>query len=175
MATGTSAVWKFFEVQASDTSKAKCLVCKSKDIVTIITRGKTSKLFSTKPLWNHLKNSHPSVHKEIKPEDKEDPVKEEENHDVDVDDSLVPGTGQQPTIQQILQKQKTWEPSSKQAQKITRTICEMMAIDAEPFGIVEREGFRKLMSVLAPQYSIPHRTHFSLKASRVQTYSTVYQ
>jgi hypothetical protein len=40
----------------------------------------------------------------------------------------------------------------------------MMALDAEPFAIVEREGFRNLMEVVSPQYVLPSRKYFSEKA-----------
>jgi hypothetical protein len=40
----------------------------------------------------------------------------------------------------------------------------MMALDAEPFAVVDREGFRNLMEVVAPQYVIPSRKYFSEKA-----------
>lgn len=39
----------------------------------------------------------------------------------------------------------------------------MMALDAEPFALVEREGFRKCMAVAVPKYPLPCRTHFSRK------------
>lgn len=37
----------------------------------------------------------------------------------------------------------------------------MMALDAEPFAFVEREGFSRLIQHLAPQYPMPSRTYFS--------------
>jgi BED zinc finger len=115
-----SAVWKYYKnvSTGSDSSKAKCLVCTGKE--TLITRGKTPKLYSTKPLWNHLKNCHPTVYSSLRQESKEDvPKGEEEDQDDGVGDSDV----QQPTIEQLLKKKKKWESSNKQAQKITASIC----------------------------------------------------
>jgi hypothetical protein len=40
---------------------------------------------------------------------------------------------------------------------------EMMALDAEPFALVEREGFKRLISTVVPRYSMPCRTRFSRK------------
>lgn len=40
---------------------------------------------------------------------------------------------------------------------------EMMALDAEPFALVEREGFRRLIHSIAPKYPLPCRTYFSRK------------
>ena len=31
----------------------------------------------------------------------------------------------------------------------------MIALDAEPFALVEKEGFKTLMAVVAPRYSLP--------------------
>ncbi|XP_039311284.1 zinc finger BED domain-containing protein 4-like [Solenopsis invicta] len=39
----------------------------------------------------------------------------------------------------------------------------MMALDAEPFALVERKGFQRLIKYLAPQYPLPCRTYFSEK------------
>lgn len=39
----------------------------------------------------------------------------------------------------------------------------MMALDCEPFALVEREGFIRLLKHLAPQYPLPCRTYFSQK------------
>lgn len=38
---------------------------------------------------------------------------------------------------------------------------EMMTLDAEPFTLVEREGFSNLMKHLVPRYSLLSRTYFS--------------
>jgi len=37
----------------------------------------------------------------------------------------------------------------------------MMALDAEPFSIVERNGFIRLMNYICPRYKIPSRRYFS--------------
>lgn len=38
---------------------------------------------------------------------------------------------------------------------------EMMTLDAEPFALVEREGFSKLLKYIVPRYNLPSRTYFS--------------
>ena len=38
-----------------------------------------------------------------------------------------------------------------------------MALDAELFALVEREGFKTSMTVVAPRYSLPSRPYFSPK------------
>lgn len=37
----------------------------------------------------------------------------------------------------------------------------MMALDAEPFALVEREGFSNLLKHIVPRYNLPSRTYFS--------------
>lgn len=45
--------------------------------------------------------------------------------------------------------------------EFSHLIGEMMALDAEPSSLVEREGFTRLIRYLAPQYPGPSRTYFS--------------
>lgn len=62
MAQRKSNVWKFFKICSDDEQKAECTLCEFTS-QKLIVRGKTPKLFSTKPLWNHLKHKHPSIMK----------------------------------------------------------------------------------------------------------------
>ena len=47
------------------------------------------------------------------------------------------------------------------ARKITQCIARMMALDYQPYSLVENRGFRELMAVLEPRYELPSRTTFS--------------
>jgi hypothetical protein len=47
------------------------------------------------------------------------------------------------------------------ARKITQSIARMMALDYQPYSLVENKGFRELMAVLEPRYELPSRTTFS--------------
>jgi hypothetical protein len=40
---------------------------------------------------------------------------------------------------------------------------EMIALDIQPFSLVEDEGFVRLIKLLQPKYTIPSRPHFSQK------------
>jgi hypothetical protein len=45
---------------------------------------------------------------------------------------------------------------AKYSEKLIRdTLCEMIIIDEMPFSIVQRMGFRKLLSVLEPRFKLP--------------------
>jgi len=43
------------------------------------------------------------------------------------------------------------------AELITQSICQMITMDMLPFSMVENKGFRKLMSVIEPDYKVPCR------------------
>lgn len=51
--------------------------------------------------------------------------------------------------------------SSADNEKITNAIAYFIAVDFEPYSAVEGKGFRHLMSVVAPTFTIPSRTTFS--------------
>ncbi|XP_067319351.1 zinc finger BED domain-containing protein 4-like [Anolis sagrei] len=50
---------------------------------------------------------------------------------------------------------------SPTAKQITQCVGEMMALDHQPFRMVEREGFRRLMALAFPHYKIPTGAIFS--------------
>ena len=39
----------------------------------------------------------------------------------------------------------------------------MMAVDVQPYSVVEDAGFKNLLGILEPKYSIPSRKYFSTK------------
>ena len=67
----------------------------------------------------------------------------------------------QPTLECVLEKKKIWDINDPRADKVSRAIMNTMAKDAEPFRLVEREGFKDLIGLLAPSYVLPSRTYFS--------------
>ena len=46
------------------------------------------------------------------------------------------------------------------AQRITRLIAEMMALDCQPFSVVEDQGFVCLLNYLQPHYQVPGQKYF---------------
>ncbi|XP_063234924.1 E3 SUMO-protein ligase ZBED1-like [Bacillus rossius redtenbacheri] len=50
---------------------------------------------------------------------------------------------------------------SSRSKTITSKIAHMLALDYQPFSIVNDRGFRELINFLEPRYSIPSRKHFS--------------
>ena len=47
------------------------------------------------------------------------------------------------------------------ARKITQTVGEMIALDNQPFSIVDDLGFKNLVRVLKPRYNLPSRRYFA--------------
>src|SRR5215469_11744197 len=61
------------------------------------------------------------------------------------------------------QKKELWRHDHPKAQHLTKLIGEMICLDLQPYSLVQDTGFKRLMNHLAPNYSIPNRTHFSTK------------
>ena len=68
---------------------------------------------------------------------------------------------EQPSIKQAFQQQLKWEINYDNSMKINRAVMNMMALDAEPFALVERQGFKELMKIALPKYTLPSRKYFS--------------
>ena len=78
MAQRKSNVWNFFKICSDDEKKADCILCETTSRKQIV-RGKSRRLFSTKPLWNHLKSKHPLIMKTLE-------VNVSENIKIEIDD-----------------------------------------------------------------------------------------
>lgn len=50
------------------------------------------------------------------------------------------------------------------AVKITEALTQHIALDDQPFSVVDNVGFRRLLSILEPRYDIPSRHHITDKA-----------
>ena len=71
------------------------------------------------------------------------------------------GSYSQKTLEETYELKKIWDINSSQAQKIHFAIGEMIALDSQPFSIVEDVGFKRLMKVLKPNYELPSRKYFT--------------
>lgn len=69
-------------------------------------------------------------------------------------------TTENPT-QQTLDNIKKFGKDSAKANAITGRVMEMIAIDDQPFSVVEDFGFRRLIEFIEPRYSLPSRRHFA--------------
>ncbi|XP_045198743.2 E3 SUMO-protein ligase ZBED1-like [Mercenaria mercenaria] len=65
----------------------------------------------------------------------------------------------QPTITHLFAKQKSFPNTSVRAVEITKAIADFLILDMKPLDTVEGEGFKTLMKVLEPRYSVILRNH----------------
>lgn len=137
-----SAVWKYFKVSDEDNKLAICNVCSAK-----VSRGGTvPKNFSTTGLIHHLKTRHPIEHEEYR---KTTLVKS------------TPTTSQTPSVATLFEKTKKFEEDSVKARGITEKVMEFIALDDQPFSVVEDIGFRRLIQHIEPRYTLPSRRYFA--------------
>ena len=69
----------------------------------------------------------------------------------------------QPKINETLEALNPYSPASPRHVSITKAIALMIAIDFQPFSIVEDEGFKRLLRILDKRYQLPCRKQFSEK------------
>jgi len=146
-----SPIWKYFTVCEDDNSKASCILCK-----TLISRGGASaKNYTTSALNNHLQYKHPDEHKAVKLNVKK-PLPAAVASDDDVEQK-------QPTLAEFTAKRKTWAIDSAEATRVHQAIGRMIAIDVQPYSVVEDIGFKGVVGILEPRYVLPSRKYFSTK------------
>ena len=67
------------------------------------------------------------------------------------------------TLSEMAAIKKTLEIDSAEANKIQIAIGKMVALDIQPYSIVEDVGFKSLVGLLEPRYIMPSRKYFSEK------------
>lgn len=144
-----SAVWSFFTVSEEDTRKAVCNTCKVE-----VMRGRSRvKSFNTTNLISHLKNHHPEVHSHCQKADAAN-VSQQAKAITAVAVAVTATAGGSP-IKQVLDQTKKFAKDSAKARSITNKVMEMIALDNQPFSIVEDQGFWRLIEHIEPCYSLP--------------------
>ena len=140
-----SAIWAFYSVSLNDASKAVCHTCNE-----LVSRGgKSPRSFNTTNLRKHLE-AHPDKYKEFSTmEDESCKEKEKSNGN------------RQVTLETLLDKQKPYSIDNPRSKLLSHRIAEMMAVDLQPFSIVDDPGFCRLMKAAEPRYVIPSRKYFS--------------
>jgi len=136
-----SAIWKYFTVCDDDVTKVACSICKR-----LVGRGKNLRHLTTSNMHNHMYYKHRIVagirgapsSRRSQPTSAAPaaPARASEAHD---------------------------RPSRTTTQTITDSVGEMISVDLLPYTFVENQGFRKLLRVVAPHYTLPAGVHFSHK------------
>ena len=151
-----SVIWMFFSVHKEDKSKAICLTCKEK----VSQGGSNPKNFNTTNLRKHLQ-SHRDKYKEFC---EKEAAKRDETQERAAAASALQTSEQvslkQSTLEGLGERKKT-SPDYPCTKELTYRLAVMIAIDLQPFSIVEDVGFRQLVAALEPRFSLPSRRYLS--------------
>ncbi|KAM5333655.1 zinc finger BED domain-containing protein 4 isoform 1-T2 [Glossophaga mutica] len=145
----TSKLWNHFSVCSADPTKVVCLHCGR-----TISRGKKPTNLGTSCLLRHLQRFHGSVLTADVPKTTPSPP---------------PGVCMPPRAE--LSGAASFDDTDEKfcdshpvAKKITSLVAEMIALDLQPYSLVDNAGFGRLLAYLKPQYSLPPPSYFSRTA-----------
>lgn len=135
---------KYFKINETDIKFANCNLCHAS-----ISRGGTnSRDFNTSNWIKHIKNRHSTEYESFV------------TQTATANNPSNPKTfTKQPTLQQTLQRTEKYD--HPRAQNITVALTECIALDDQPFQLVDNIGFRHLLQVLEPKYNMPSRRYIA--------------
>ena len=139
-----SPVWKFFVI-AEDIKYAKCNTCNE-----LVPRGGGSmKSFNTTNLMNYLKSKHREEFDNFQDirKNKEAQCEAAKSERIQERSNQLGGM-RQLTLQATKQRTNFWGLNDPRALCIHRKIGEMIAVDNQPFSLVEDIGFIRLLHTL---------------------------
>ena len=148
-----SIVWDFFKVSEEDSSLVICNKCSKR----VPRGGRNSTSFNTSNLISHLKHNH-RFDGVLKAYEDARAAK-----DANVS-NLKPATKKPPGLRHIdeaFEKSKKFAKDDPRAKAIEDLIMDMMALDDQPFTLVEDRGFSRLINHLEPRFTLPSRRYFS--------------
>ena len=158
MSRRRSLAWDFFNKQ--DDNKVVCNICK---ISLAYNKSTTS-------LMKHLSTRHKMKYLEAQE------AKDKEYPDVKSQSLFFPSASTQPeadrptettskhkiplvqqSVKGLMEKKMAYHEDSPRKQSIDKMIAEFVAIDMQPFSVVEDKGFRRIVNALDPRYTLPSR------------------
>lgn len=106
--------------------------------------------FNTTNLISHLEKRHKDIHDEYlqKSKEREKQLAQKKSKTTQL------------SIPESAEKKQKYQKDHPRAKAITNKIMECIALDNQPFSIVQDAGFTKLVEFLEPRYAIPCRKHF---------------
>lgn len=155
-----SAVWNYFKVCTSDVKFAICNDCK----VAVPRGGTKPSSFNTSNLINHLKLNHPEIYAAFVNQSNE---KKQQGQ------AAVAVKKTQLTLKDCTEKKQKYAKDHPRAKAINRKIIECVALDNQPFSIVQDAGFTKLVEFLEPRFTMPNRRYLT-DVCLPELYSVVY-
>ena len=149
-----SIVWNFFKEKEEERRLAVCSLCNAE-----FAKGPVNSLpktWNTSNLQDHLKRNHREAYEAYEPEHKRKKLEREV-------DRPTPGSQknrmQQASIDEMFPGgKKKWKNDDPRATRINQKLIQLIAMDNQPFSIVEDDGFIEYSAALNPLYSLPSRT-----------------
>ncbi|XP_040271834.1 LOW QUALITY PROTEIN: zinc finger BED domain-containing protein 4-like [Bufo bufo] len=117
-----------------------CNTCK----INVSMGSASAKTKNTSNLWTHLRINHVELFN---------------NAEKERESSQTP-TLLQPKIKDLFQKHTKWQNSDERSQLLDRAITEMMVTDNQPFTMVSDSGFKRLMSIVEPRYTLKNEKFY---------------
>jgi len=128
----TSPIWDYFTVSAADISSVSCTTCNA----TLSRGGTASSSFNTTNMRKHLKNNHVTKWTELM----NSSVQVSKSTPTTGTSSSAGGLRQQLTLTASLDNKRPWEFDDVNSHRVHKLVGEMIAIDGQPFNIVNNEG-----------------------------------
>ena len=133
-----SLTWDYFDKAADN------LTCKCKECGITITCGDGSPTNAN----HHLQRKHPNIYEEM--EKKKNAIK-----------PSVPPKNKAQTKLSAFVKHDYYNKNSDRQLLLEEKTANMIALDLQPFSVVNQPGFRGLVSALDPRFKLPSREAFS--------------
>ena len=157
-----SIVWEYFIICKNNETKVECLVCKSNGGHTLLPRGgKQKKNFTTTNMRSHLQSLHPSKYNELTANEKIRSEKRKDHEEENTTATMRKKLKNQMSLKESFDAGVRWDSASAPAKRVNKLIGEMIAVDNQPFMIVEDLGFLRLINSISPKYKVPSRHYFS--------------
>ncbi len=138
-----SVVWNFFGFRKSD-NEQKAILCKACRATVVAGGGNTSNLF------HHLKMKHAKQYYES-----------QKMRGAPAASKTKAAPLVQKSLAESFAKGTPYDKTSRRWREITQAITTHICKDMVPIYVVEKPGFRELLSTLDPRYVMPSRKHFT--------------
>ena len=147
-----SNVWQSFGLMATEEGM---IIEKEQDrtICRSCGKGILAKGSNTTNLFQHLREHHPNIFADLAPSSSRASSKSKSTE--------AEPTERQATLTETIARSAKYLPDSPQANELNRAITYHITKDSVPVSIVERPGFKCMLSKLNPRYQLPSRRHFT--------------
>ena len=137
----SSAVWQYYLINSVDNSRDTCKLCN----VSLARGGKGAKnSYGTTNLRKHLQSKHDAEYREMMEKDHNTRSTTRPTCDVPSTSHAATATVNEPkqqmTIKAVFDSKRPWGFDDERSRHIHRLVGEMIAVDDQPFNIVNNKG-----------------------------------